>query len=154
MRSKFLAGAAALAIVGGALLTSSAPASAWGRNYARAPAAAAGALVGGAIAAATSPFWWGNGYGYYPGYTYPRSYGYYGDYAYNPGIGWWGWGSNGPYGGGGTYSWNNGSYGYAPGYVTPNSGVRDDAYCARRYRSYDPASGTYLGYDGVRHACP
>lgn len=25
--------------------------------------------------------------------------------------------------------------------------------CARRYRSYDPASGTYLGKDGVRHAC-
>jgi len=26
-------------------------------------------------------------------------------------------------------------------------------YCARRYRSYDPASGTYLGYDGLRHPC-
>jgi BA14K-like protein len=25
--------------------------------------------------------------------------------------------------------------------------------CARRYRSYDPASGTFLGYDGRRHAC-
>jgi hypothetical protein len=22
------------------------------------------------------------------------------------------------------------------------------------YRSYDPQSGTYLGYDGVRHPCP
>jgi hypothetical protein len=28
------------------------------------------------------------------------------------------------------------------------------AYCAQRYKSYDPASGTYLGYDGVRHPCP
>ena len=28
------------------------------------------------------------------------------------------------------------------------------AYCANRYRSYDPASGTYLGYDGMRHPCP
>jgi hypothetical protein len=28
------------------------------------------------------------------------------------------------------------------------------AYCAQRYRSYDPASGTFLGYDGVRHPCP
>jgi len=28
------------------------------------------------------------------------------------------------------------------------------AYCAQRYRSYDPASGTYLGYDGQRHPCP
>jgi hypothetical protein len=26
--------------------------------------------------------------------------------------------------------------------------------CAQRYRSYDPASGTYLGYDGQRHPCP
>jgi hypothetical protein len=25
--------------------------------------------------------------------------------------------------------------------------------CAERYRSYDPASGTYLGYDGQRHPC-
>jgi hypothetical protein len=28
------------------------------------------------------------------------------------------------------------------------------AYCAQRYRSYDPASGTYLGHDGRRHPCP
>jgi len=28
------------------------------------------------------------------------------------------------------------------------------AYCQQRYRSYDPASGTYLGYDGARHPCP
>jgi hypothetical protein len=28
------------------------------------------------------------------------------------------------------------------------------AYCAQRYRSYDPASGTYLGFDGLRHPCP
>jgi hypothetical protein len=25
--------------------------------------------------------------------------------------------------------------------------------CARKYRSYDPRSGTYLGYDGYRHRC-
>jgi BA14K-like protein len=25
--------------------------------------------------------------------------------------------------------------------------------CSQRYRSYDPASGTFLGYDGVRHPC-
>jgi hypothetical protein len=31
---------------------------------------------------------------------------------------------------------------------------RGNAYCAQRYRSYDPASGTYLGYDGLRHPCP
>ena len=34
--------------------------------------------------------------------------------------------------------------------------VGDDSasYCAQRYRSYDPASGTYLGFDGLRHPCP
>jgi hypothetical protein len=25
--------------------------------------------------------------------------------------------------------------------------------CAARYRSYDPSSDTYLGYDGYRHQC-
>jgi BA14K-like protein len=25
--------------------------------------------------------------------------------------------------------------------------------CAQRYRSYDPASGTYVGKDGLRHRC-
>jgi BA14K-like protein len=25
--------------------------------------------------------------------------------------------------------------------------------CAQRYRSYDPGSGTFLGYDGARHPC-
>lgn len=28
------------------------------------------------------------------------------------------------------------------------------AYCMRRFRSYDPYSMTYLGYDGFRHPCP
>ncbi len=28
-----------------------------------------------------------------------------------------------------------------------------DAYCARKYRSYDRRSRTYLGNDGVRHYC-
>jgi hypothetical protein len=27
-------------------------------------------------------------------------------------------------------------------------------YCASRYRSWDPETGTYLGYDGYRHPCP
>ena len=29
----------------------------------------------------------------------------------------------------------------------------DGASCAARYRSFDPASGTFLGRDGRRHAC-
>jgi len=28
------------------------------------------------------------------------------------------------------------------------------AYCANRFKSWDPVSGTYLGYDGLRHPCP
>ena len=34
--------------------------------------------------------------------------------------------------------------------------VGDDAvaYCMQTYQSYDPASGTYIGYDGLRHPCP
>jgi hypothetical protein len=28
------------------------------------------------------------------------------------------------------------------------------AYCMQRFRSYDPASGTYVGYDGIRRPCP
>lgn len=31
---------------------------------------------------------------------------------------------------------------------------RSVEYCIRTYRSYDPRSGTYLGYDGRRHRCP
>src|SRR5262245_7494045 len=54
------------------------------------------------------------------------------------------------------------AYAYQPGVVYEDSYAaapaygagRDDAYCASRYRSYDPASGTYLGYDGIRHPCP
>ncbi len=38
--------------------------------------------------------------------------------------------------------------------VVPAQGGGDPSYCAQRYRSYDPASGTYLGYDGQRHPCP
>jgi hypothetical protein len=43
----------------------------------------------------------------------------------------------------------------APGYYAGGPAGDDDvAYCMQRYRSYDPGSGTYLGYDGARHPCP
>lgn len=43
----------------------------------------------------------------------------------------------------------------APVYGAPAPAYGDgEAYCASRFRSYDPASGTYLGYDGLRHPCP
>jgi hypothetical protein len=43
-------------------------------------------------------------------------------------------------------------YQAAPVYVVPNQSAV--AYCSQRFRSYDPRSGTYLGYDGLRHRCP
>jgi BA14K-like protein len=45
--------------------------------------------------------------------------------------------------------WPYGYYDYGYYNTWPNV-----AWCERHYRSYDPASGTYLGYDGFRHACP
>lgn len=41
----------------------------------------------------------------------------------------------------------------APVYARPVV-VSGSSYCAARYGSYDPVSGTYLGYDGFRHPCP
>ena len=38
------------------------------------------------------------------------------------------------------------AYASMDGNVNPSS-------CAQRYRSYDPGSGTFLGYDGSRHLC-
>jgi hypothetical protein len=45
---------------------------------------------------------------------------------------------------------------YGPAYVAPSPYIGDDAiaYCMQRFRSYDPYSGTYVGYDGLRHPCP
>ena len=42
----------------------------------------------------------------------------------------------------------------APVYGAPGYGASPEDYCAQRYRSYDPASGTFLGYDGLRYPCP
>jgi hypothetical protein len=65
------------------------------------------------------------------------------------------------------YAYYGGPAYYSPGYyddqyyddgavaVAP-APAGDDAvaYCIQTYRSYDPQSGTYLGYDGLRHPCP
>ena len=65
------------------------------------------------------------------------------------------WGHSGPYwpyyggwGYGGYYGWDN-------EYETPyyNYGGSHVRWCLNRYRSYDPASDTYMGYDGRRHYC-
>jgi hypothetical protein len=67
-----------------------------------------------------------------------------------------------------SYAYYGGPGYYAPGYY--DDGYYDDsavvaaapapvdddavAYCMQTYQSYDPASGTYLGFDGLRHPCP
>ena len=80
-------------------------------------------------------------------------------------------------GGGDSDGYGNGSYGngyvdgrYNPGYVprglmdvavapplvtTPSLEVRTAHldYCIARYRSFDPATGTFLADDGYRHYC-
>jgi hypothetical protein len=109
---------------------------------------AAGAIVGGAIAASRP--WYGYG-GY--GYDYGSSY-----YGYNSGYSTSYYPSANGYGYGGySYDYSPGYYESNPGYSTSNystSAGQDAAYCAQRFRSYDPGSGTYLGYDGQRHPCP
>ncbi len=63
-------------------------------------------------------------------------------YRYGPGPYYY----DGPYGG--PYA---PAYGPGPGYYDRGDAV---AYCMSRYKSYDPRSGTFLGYDGYRHPCP
>jgi len=46
------------------------------------------------------------------------------------------------------------TYAYDPDAYTVTGPAPDQAYCMQRYRSYDPATGTFLGYDGLRHPCP
>jgi hypothetical protein len=85
-----------------------------------------GAVAGAVIGGAIAS----QSYGYYggPGYDAP---GYYDQQYYD-----------------------DGAVAVAPAPVGGDVGGDDVAYCAQTYRSYDPASGTYLGYDGLRHPCP
>jgi hypothetical protein len=84
-----------------------------------------GAVAGAVIGGALAT----GAYGYYgggPGYYGP---GYYDDQYYDDG----------------------GTVAVAP---APAPGGDAVAYCMQTYRSYDPQSGTYLGFDGYRHPCP
>lgn len=45
-------------------------------------------------------------------------------------------------------------YGYGDAAPAVYAGGGSVAYCEQTFRSYDPSSGTYLGYDGIRHPCP
>ncbi|MGC1937381.1 MAG: BA14K family protein, partial [Pseudolabrys sp.] len=87
---------------------------------------AAGAIIGGALAA---PYYYGGYYGGGPYYAAP--------YYANP-------------------YYASPEYGVEPGYYEESYGGSggDVNYCMRRYRSYDPRSGTFMGNDGRRHPCP
>jgi len=53
------------------------------------------------------------------------------------------------------YYYGLGPYYYTPGYYYDGPELDDAvAYCLQRFRSYDPRSETYLGFDGYRHPCP
>jgi BA14K-like protein len=126
-----LAGAAsALPGAGGLALENTVPSNVesvrWGGRGFGPGAFVAGAILGGALLA--------------PRFYGPRYYGP-GPYYYGPG----------PY--------------VDPGYVDPGyadpgpysadpTGGDPVAYCLQRFKSYDPRSRTYLGYDNFRHPCP
>ena len=144
MRSNLVfSGAAALVLGAGVLAASVAPASAdeWRGRHAWGPAAVAGGIVGGAVAAATSPLWAPGYYGDGP------DYGYRPDYAYGYGEG--------------PYDYDAGPpLAQGPAVVEGRSAAVEEpmdnsvAYCEAHFKSYDPSTGSYLGYDGVRHSCP
>lgn len=62
-------------------------------------------------------------------------------------------GAYGPYYYGPAYYGPPVVYGPPAAYGPPPDGDAV-AYCMQRFKSYDPGSGTYLGYDGLRHPCP
>jgi hypothetical protein len=86
---------------------------------------------------------WGTGAGFVAGLAAGSALGYgaYYDGYYDPYYG-------------DSYAHSDGDY-YDPGnsVVVGQNVAGDASYCAQRYRSYDPASGTYLGLDGLRHPC-
>jgi hypothetical protein len=94
------------------------------------------------------------GGGYYGGGRYHHHHhrgGFWPGFAIGAGVGSaYGYYDNSPY-----YYDDSAGY-YDDSAVAEGPPVGDDsvAYCTQRYRSYDPASGTYLGNDGLRHPCP
>lgn len=129
MKSKIERFVAVIAVAASAVVATGAPASAqrWHGHRGIGWGAGVAGLAAGALiggAAAAATQPWWG-----PRYSYDGGYGYYPGYAYSPG------------------------YVADPAYATGYD-QNYDGYCAQRYRSYDPASGTFLGYDGIRHPCP
>ena len=55
-----------------------------------------------------------------------------------------------PYYGNGPYAYGGGPYVVDDGYAAGG----DVQYCMQRFRSYNPSTGTYRGFDGLDHPCP
>ena len=89
------------------------------------------------------------------------------DHSYNNGHRF----NNGYNGYNGYYGYDNGYYGYDNGGGAFVAGIiglmagtvlgnaishpyRGGSSCEERFRSYNPATGTYTGYDGLQHRCP
>lgn len=92
----------------------------------------------------------GRPYGFHRGLSYRHGYGY----GHRRGIG------AGVAGfAAGAVLGSSLAHGYGgPGYAyntAPATGVGNaEASCAQRFRSYNPSTGTYTGYDGRQHRCP
>jgi hypothetical protein len=133
------------------------PGPGWGGGWGWGAAAAGAAAVGTGLAYASSTYC----DPYYASYGYCGygAYANYGSYAYAPPTYGANYGSIVPasssYG-----SYANGTFGslgvtrpttYEVTYAAAPDAIAD---CARRFRSYDPASQTYLSYGGQRVPCP
>ncbi len=79
----------------------------------------------------------GYGYGYRPGYAVGAA-------ALGAGLAYGAYNS-------GYYGYDSGYYGYDDSYAASSDPI---AECARRFRTYDPASQTYIVRKGVRASCP
>lgn len=143
---KFLMGGLALAALG---VAGVGPASAQSVRF---DPALAGVSKADAAATQVQYRRYGQRYGYRGGY---RNYGYRGR-GYNRGAavgaGIAGLAAGAIIGGAIANSYDRPAYVYEDAPV----GVSGDAvsYCMQRFKSYDMRSGTYLGYDGLRHPCP
>ena len=114
------------------------------------------AAVGAGLAYASSnyycdPYYASNGYCNTGSYAYGSAYGSYAPPTYGANYG-----SIVPTSGG----YANGSFAsagiptYRASYVVTSPDAIAIAECARRFRSYDPESQTYLSYSGQRVSCP
>jgi hypothetical protein len=97
---------------------------------------------------------YGRGYhGNYYNYRRHRYNNYYGNRYYRYGGGRYynyGWPYYGGIGLGYGFGYDDGLDYYNDGY---NAGGSHVQWCLNRYRSYNPRTNTYMGYDGYRHRC-